>query len=105
MIAKALLSLATGSALASVLLSPAMAKPATDADLKGKKICWSNGNISSFLSGGKYSSPLIGDGTWSVTANGVEIHAQRWSGMLDVDKLPDGTFQSGVEKAVGKYCK
>src|SRR5271166_2163816 len=46
-----------------------------------------------------------GDGTWSVTANGVEIHAQHWSGMLDVDKLPDGTFKSGVEKAVGKYCK
>jgi hypothetical protein len=95
----------TASVLFLAFVSTAMAKPATDADLKGKKICWSNGNISSFLSGGKYSSPLIGDGTWSVTANGVEIHAQRWSGMLDVDKLPDGTFQSGVEKSVGKYCK
>ena len=97
--------LGIASVLFLAFVSAAMAKPATEADLKGKKICWSNGNISSFLSGGKYSSPMIGDGTWSVTANGVEIHAQHWSGYLDVDKLPDGTFQSGVEKAVGKYCK
>jgi len=105
MIAKVFLSLAAGAGLASAFLSPATAKLATVADLSGKKICWSNGNISSFLPSGKYSSPLIGDGTWAATANGVEIHAQRWSGFLDVDKQPDGTFKSAVENAVGKYCK
>jgi hypothetical protein len=102
---KNLSSLGIGFMLFFAFVPTAMGKPASEADLKGKKICWSNGNVSSFLSGGKYSSPMIGDGTWSATANGVEIHAQRWSGMLDVDKLPDGTFQSGVEKSVGKYCK
>jgi hypothetical protein len=96
---------AATSALVFCLASPAMAKLATAAELSGKKICWDNGNISSFLPGGKYSSPMIGDGTWSATASGVAITAQRWSGMLDVDKQPDGTFKSSVEKATGKYCK
>ena len=40
MVAKAFLSFAAGAALATGLLSPAMAKPATDADLSCKKICW-----------------------------------------------------------------
>jgi hypothetical protein len=73
MTAKVLWSLATtGSTLASVLLSPATAAPATAADLEGRKICC--GNISSFMPGGKYSSPAIGEGTWSMTAQGVELH-------------------------------
>jgi hypothetical protein len=75
MTAKVLWSLATtGSTLASVLLSPATAAPATAADLEGRKICWESGNISSFMPGGKYSSPAIGEGTWSMTAQGVELH-------------------------------
>jgi hypothetical protein len=104
MMAKALLSLVTGSVIASVLLSPAVAAPATIADLEGRKICWDSGNISSFMPGGKYSSPAIGDGTWSMTAQGVEIHTSYLSAILDIDKLPDGTFKSNLEKAAGKYC-
>jgi hypothetical protein len=105
MTAKILLSLGTGCTLATVLLSPAMATPATAADLEGRKICWDNRNISSFMPGGKYSSPAIGDGTWSMTAQGVEIHTSYMSVILDIDKLPDGTFKSKIEKASGKYCE
>jgi hypothetical protein len=105
MTAKVILLLATGSTLASVLLSPAMATPATAADLEGRKICWDSGNTSSFMPGGKYSSPAIGDGTWSMTAQGVEIHTSYLSAILDIDKLPDGTFKSNLEKAAGKYCE
>ena len=105
MTAKLLLSLATGSTLASVMLSPAMATPATAADLEGRKICWDSGNISSFMPGGKYSSPVIGDGTWSMTAHGVELHTPALSAILDIDKLPDGTFKSKLENAAGKYCE
>lgn len=105
MTAKVLLSLATGSTFASVLLSPVMATPATVADLEGRKICWDGGNISSFMPEGKYSSPAIGDGTWSMTAKGVEIHTSYLSAILDIDKLPDGTFKSKLEKAAGKYCE
>jgi hypothetical protein len=105
MTAKVLLSLATGSTLASVLLSPAMATPVTLADVEGRKICWSTGNTSSFIAGGKYSSPVIGDGTWSMTAHGVELHTPALSAILDIDKLPDGTFKSKLENAAGKYCE
>jgi hypothetical protein len=105
MTAKVLLTLAAGAALASVLLSPTMAITPTEAELEGKKICWDSGNTSSFMPGGKYSSPAIGDGTWSMTAQGVEIHTSYLSAILDIDKLPDGTFKSKLEKAAGKYCE
>jgi hypothetical protein len=104
MISKPLVSFAVGSALASMLLSSAMATPVTLADVEGKKICWSTGNISSFIVGGKYSSPVIGDGTWSMTTNGVLLHTPALSAILDIDKLPDGTFKSKLENATGKYC-
>jgi hypothetical protein len=95
-----------GANLASVLLSvAAMATPATVADLEGRKICWDSGNISYFMPGGKYSSPAIGDGTWSMTAKGVELHTSYLSAILDINKLPDGTFKSRLEKAAGKYCE
>jgi hypothetical protein len=95
-----------GPTLSSVLVSlAAMATPATVADLEGKKICWDSGNVSSFMPEGKYSSPAIGDGTWSMTAQGVEIHTSYLSAILDIDKLPDGTFKSRLEKAAGKYCE
>jgi hypothetical protein len=105
MIARVFLALAIGAALTSALLLPAMAEPAAEADLNGKKICWSNGNISSFLPDGKYSSPVIGDGTWTWTAKGVDIHTPMLVVRLDVDKQPDGTFKSKIEGATGKYCE
>ena len=104
MIAKVLLSPFAGLAFAAALPS-AMAAPATAADLEGKKICWDSGNISSFMPGGKYSSPAIGDGTWSLTAQGVEIHTSYLSAILDIDKLPNGTFKSNLEKSAGRYCE
>ena len=104
MISKALISLVAGSTLVSTLSSPALAAPVTLSDVEGKKICWSNGNVSSFIAGGKYSSPMIGDGTWSMAGNGVELHTSMLSAILDIDKLPDGTFKSKLENATGKYC-
>ena len=99
-------ALLLAAAAGAGVLSPAMATSAAAADLEGKKICWDSGNISSFLPGaGKYSSPAIGDGTWSMTAQGVEIHTSYLSAILDIDKLPDGTFKSSLEKAAGKYCE
>ncbi len=91
--------------MASILVSSAIAAPVTLADVEGRKICWSNGNISSFIPGGKYSSPVIGEGTWSMTSNGVELHTPGLSAILDIDKLSDGTFKSKLEGATGKYCQ
>jgi hypothetical protein len=62
-----------------LLLSPAIARPVTSADLSGKKICWNTGDVENYYAGGKYSSPSWGDGTWVVTAAGVEIKSTVWS--------------------------
>jgi len=96
-----------GAAVAIDLLFTAasFAVPATTADLSGKKICWDNGNVGSYLAGGKYSSTMAGTGSWRATAVGIELHAEHYSGYQDVDKRPDGTFYSGLEHGAGHYCK
>jgi hypothetical protein len=40
-----------------------------------------------------------------MTAHGVELHTPALSAILDIDKLPDGTFQSKLENATGRYCE
>jgi hypothetical protein len=42
----------------------ASAAPVTDADLRGKKICWNNGAAGSYNKDGSYDSNRIGHGTW-----------------------------------------
>jgi hypothetical protein len=95
-----------------LLLSPAIARSVTSADLSGKKICWNNGDVETYYAGGKYNSTGYGDGTWAVTAAGVEIKAQS-SWAADVEKLADGTFASDIAEGnggktlhfSGHYCK
>jgi hypothetical protein len=91
--------------LALGLAEPATASPVSAKDLVGKKICWPNGNISTFGSGGKYSSPMVGEGTWSIYPGGVTLQTAKFNGVLDIDKQSDGTFMSNREGGVGKYCK
>jgi len=64
----------------------AFASPVTAKDLSGRKICWDYGNISTFGPGGKYSSPLVGDGTWSVTSVGIQISTPHFVGIMDIDR-------------------
>jgi len=85
--------------------SSATANPVTAKDLAGKKICWSNGNVSTFGAGGKYSSPIVGEGTWTMTSVGVQLRTTGFVGILDIDKQPDGTFKSILEKSNGSYCR
>jgi hypothetical protein len=98
-------SLGLAFALSLAVYSSATASPVTAKELSGKKICWSNGNVSTFGPGGKYSSPIVGEGTWAVTSIGIQIRATQFTGILDIDKQPDGTFKSTLEKSVGSYCK
>jgi hypothetical protein len=102
---KRLSPLGIGFALSLAFVCCAMAKPITVKDLAGRKICWDYGNISTFGPGGKYSSSLVGEGTWSVTSVGVQISTPHFTGIMDIDKQPDGTFTSHLEKGSGKYCK
>jgi hypothetical protein len=90
---------------ALLITSAAMASQVTIKDLSGKKICWDYGNVSTFGPGGKYSSPLVGDGTWSVTSVGIQISTPHFTGIMDIDKQSDGTFSSRLEKGSGHYCK
>jgi hypothetical protein len=99
----------TACVLSLAFLSPAFAAAVTSADLSGRTICWDNGSQSTYGRGGKYSNNLVGEGTWSVTGGGVQIHTDLYSYVADVQKLPDGTFHAvvmgrGIETA-GKYCK
>ena len=102
---KEILSIGLGFVLAICLLGSASASPVTAKDLVGKKICWDNGNVSTFGAGGKYSSPVVGQGTWSIGTGGVALQTAGFNGLLDIDKQPDGTFKSQRESGTGKYCK
>ena len=104
------LSAACALSLALVSAAPAaLAAPVTAGDLSGKTICWSNGSVSSYGHGGKYSNTMSGEGTWAVTAGGVHIHTDRYDYVADVQKLPDGSFHAVVAAGgidiTGKYCK
>jgi hypothetical protein len=37
-----------------------------------------------------------------MAARGVELHTPVLSAIMDIDKLPDGTFKSKLENATGK---
>jgi hypothetical protein len=97
--------------LSFLLLSPAIARPVASADLSGKKICWNDGDVQTYYPGGKYSSPQNGDGTWAVTAAGVEFKAQDATWSADIEKLADGTFTGDIaligrtKHSIGHYCK
>jgi hypothetical protein len=96
---------AIGLGAAFALPSSAYASPVTAKELSGRKICWDYGNVSTFGPRGKYSSPLVGDGTWFVTNIGIQISTPHFAGVMDIDKQPDGTFNSRLEKGSGKFCK
>lgn len=104
--------IAVGLGFSFLLLSTAIARQVTTADLSGKKICWNDGGVETYYAGGKYSGSGYGDGTWAVTAAGVEVRAKTGSWAADIEKLADGTFSSAVVpyggqtwRFTGQYCK
>ncbi len=96
-------------------VSSAIAVPVTSKDLAGKTICWSNyggTQISTYGPGDKYKNTYNGFGTWIVTANGVQIHSEKFDYLAHIQKLPNGTFTSTANRddgiliiSTGKYCK
>ena len=93
------------AAISLVFTASAFPAPVTTADLSGKTICWDYGLISTFCPGGKYYANMAGNGTWRVTSVGVEIRAEHWNGIYDIDKQPDGTLKSLTKHSSGRYCK
>jgi hypothetical protein len=90
----------------------ALANPVTDADLRGKTICWSYGGTrNTYGKDGSFDSNLIGHGTWSlvgdrITENGdhgvFSFTIEKQAGTLHMyGKSPGG----GWVDVIGSYCK
>jgi hypothetical protein len=47
----------------------AFAGPVAEADLAGKKICWSNGGVATYGKDGTYESNMNGHGTWRLVGD------------------------------------
>jgi hypothetical protein len=88
-----------------LIIASAFSAPVTSADLSGKKICWDYGLVSTFFPGGKYYANMAGNGTWRVTSVGVEIRAEHYNGIYDIDKQLDGTLKSATKHSSARYCK
>jgi hypothetical protein len=98
-------SIGSAVAISLVFTTSAFPTPVTTTDLSGKKICWDYGLISTFFPGGKYYANMAGNGTWRVTSVGVEIRAEHYNGIYDIDQQPDGTLKSATKHSSGRYCK
>jgi hypothetical protein len=101
------LSLCIGLLFASSLMSSAWAAPSvTSKDLKGKAICWDGGSRSEFHADGTFQSTNFGKGTWEIIPMGLDMHGDRRSGLLDMQKFPGDEFgivtTAGYVK--GRYC-
>jgi hypothetical protein len=86
-------------------VSLATAKPVTTADLAGRTICYNNGEKATYLRGGKYVNSKFGNGTWAVTAAGVQLHAGDFSGIFDFEVQPDRTISLPSVNLTGTDCK
>ena len=71
----------------------AIAAPVTDADLRGKKICWNTGFTSSYNKDGSFDGNRSGHGTWRLNGDLLTVSAEHGSGASNISK--DGsTFHS-----------
>lgn len=92
-------------ALSLAFVCCAAARPVTTKDLAGRKICWENGETSTFLPGGKYENSRHGSGVWKVTPAGLEIHAGEFAGVFDAQIQPDGGILDATYNVAGTICK
>jgi hypothetical protein len=90
-----------------VVSGSAIARPVIASDLTGKKICWSNGDKETYLSGGKYVSTAYGAGTWQLISAGVVAVQASAQWTSAIAKQSDGTFDAKAASGqwTGHYCK
>src|SRR5271155_2883326 len=77
------------SAVALAQSLPAVAGAVSDADLRGKKICWNNGATSSYSKDGSFDGPFAGHGTWSLAGDQLQVHGDRSSGANTITRDGD----------------
>jgi hypothetical protein len=105
-------SLVPAVTLGAVLAASAtaLASPVTDADLRGKTICWSYGGTrNTYRKDGSFDSTLLGHGTWSLFGDRLTEHGDHGVYSFTIDK-DGGNFhmlgrfvQTWVE-VWGHYC-
>jgi hypothetical protein len=89
-----------GMALAQSL--PAIAGGVSDADLRGKKICWNSGGSSSYSKDGSFDGTFAGHGTWTLVGDQIEVHGDHGSGVNTITKDGYVSYRSqGVKKWQG----
>src|SRR5271170_1809364 len=67
-----------------------LAAPVTDADLRGKTVCWSYGGTrNTYGKDGSFDSNLVGHGTWSLVGDRITEHGDH------------GVFSFTIEKQAG----
>jgi hypothetical protein len=83
----------------------AVARPATVKDLAGRTVCYNNGEKATYFRDGEYESNTIGKGTWRVTSAGVQLSAERYTGILDFEISPDKSISIASVSMTGNDCK
>ena len=78
-------SVALGAVLA--VSGSALASPVTDADLRGKTICWSFGGTRiTYGKDGSFDSNLLGHGTWSLSGDTLTEHGDHGAFTITINK-------------------
>jgi hypothetical protein len=100
---------ATSVALLTVPAA-ALASPVTDADLRGKKICWNVGANHVYHQDGSLESNIIGNGTWRLVGDTLTEKGTVGQGTYIFTIINEGgtfhmTQQNGNLEVWGKYCK
>jgi hypothetical protein len=104
---------ATAAMCGSVLIGSvaAIAAAVTDADLRGKKICWNTGIISTFGKDGSIDSNRSGHGTWRLSGDQLTLIMANGNSVETITK-DGGSFHrtrrasgSGTDiESWGSYC-
>jgi hypothetical protein len=100
--------------LSFVVFGPALAGPVpvTDADLRGKTICWSYGGTrNTYGKDGSLDSNLIGHGTWTLVGDRLTEHGDHGVFTFKIEKegatfhMYGRTVANGSADVWGNYCK
>ena len=101
-----------GTMACGVALTGSMAgsaAPVTAADLRGKKICWSDGGTPTYGKNGACSEKTFGDGTWRLAGGRLTVVASHgeYSGAISKENGSfhlSGHINGNVLEVRGKYC-
>jgi hypothetical protein len=90
----------------------ALAGPVTDADLRGKTVCWSYGGTrNTYGRDGSFDSNLVGHGTWSLVGDRITEHGDHGMFSFTIEKQAGALHMYGRSPGggwvdvTGTYCK